>query len=719
LLAGLDEVQPAQVLIEGPADASALLPMLADPAMVPPVALLAYAVDDPTSASFWPFAAFSPEYQAARWAVAHGAALRFIDLPAGWRLGREDGPKPPDRSALERDPLGALAEAAGYEDGESFWRDVIEENPAPGPIFAAVADAMTALREAAPAPDGEEAAREAHMRLEIAQALKTAPGPVAVVCGAWHVPALRAKHTASADRALLAGAPKTKIAATWAPWTSPRLALASGYGAGVTAPGWCAHLWSSPEGEAAVRWLARLAAALRAQGHMVSTASVIEAQRLAVTLAALRDRPAPGFEELREAAIACLCGGEAALWSSVAQTLLLGHAVGAIPDNVPHAPLLADLQREQKRLRLKPEALERELALDLRSESGLDRSTLLHRLALLGVNWGKLTDAGRSRGTFRERWVLRWEPEFAIQLVENLIHGATIAQAATGRMAAALDAATALQTLAGLVQAALTAQLPAAADKGIALLEARAATTSDCGELLASLPPMANVLRYGTARQTETAQLSALFSRILVQAALALPYAARGLDEAAAAGLRAALLTANGAVLLAEPDADAATTWRSALHRVMDDPQSARLLAGVAAKLLYEAEAITPQQAAALLARMLSPGCPVADAAAFFAGFFEGGGARLIYDEALRGGVDAWLRGLPEDDFIAHLPLFRRIFADLDRMYRKRLLDALFGRAATALPGLRLVPDAAARWPAHFARLADILIRTPASGDNP
>ena len=347
---------------------------------------------------------------------------------------------------LERDPIGVLASAGGYEDGESWWRDVIEENPEPGPVFAAISDAMTALREAAPPVAGREAAREAHMRLEIARAAKDTDGAIAVVCGAWHAPALQQKISATADRALLKGAPKQKIAATWAPWTSPRLAFASGYGAGVAAPGWCLHLWDRPRAEIITSWLARIAAALREDGHLVSTASLIEAERLAVSLAAMRDRPAPGFEELREAAIACLCFGEALVWDTVARRLLIGAEVGSIPDNVPLAPLLEDLQREQKRVRLKPEALDRELAVDLRSDSGLDRSTLLHRLALLGVPWGRLADAGRSRGTFRERWVLRWEPEFAVQLVQNLVYGPTIAQAASGRMRAELSQATELKS---------------------------------------------------------------------------------------------------------------------------------------------------------------------------------------------------------------------------------------------------------------------------------
>src|SRR5262249_30579716 len=155
----------------------------------------------------------------------------------------------------------------------------------------------------------------------------------------------------------------------------------------------------TPRNEAATRWLMRIATALREEDHLVSTASLIEAERLASALAALRGRPAPGFEELRDAAIACLCFAEQLLWQTISRGLLLGAAVGAIPDNVPLAPLLEDLQREQKRVRLKPEALERELALDLRSDAGLDRSTLLHRLSMLGAPWGKLADAGKSRGT--------------------------------------------------------------------------------------------------------------------------------------------------------------------------------------------------------------------------------------------------------------------------------------------------------------------------------
>ncbi|MBL8536262.1 MAG: hypothetical protein JNM59_02530 [Hyphomonadaceae bacterium] len=737
LVEALDEMRPAAVLIEGPSDASDLLPMLSDPAMQPPVALLAFAADDPARASFWPFATYSPEYQAARWAVRNGARLRFIDLPASSRLAppeqpgtpttegeKEPGSVAPDAPhaqdatpaapTLEQDPIGALAAAGGYEDGESWWRDVVEENPEPGPIFAAIADAMTALREAAAPPEGFEAAREAHMRLEIAKAAKETEGAIAVVCGAWHVPALQAKLSATADRALLKGAPKQKIAATWAPWTSPRLAVASGYGAGVVAPGWCQHLWDAPRSEAATRWLARIAVALRERDHLVSTASLIEAERLAFALAALRGRPAPGFEELRDAAVSCLCFGETIVWHTIAPLLLVGNEVGAIPDDVPLAPLLEDLQREQKRVRLKPEALERELAVDLRSGSGLDRSTLLHRLNLLGVPWGKLTDAGRSRGTFRERWVLRWEPEFAVALVENLVYGPTIAQAAAGRVSARFKDAANLQALAELVFQSLTAQLPAAVETGIDLIEKRAGQTSDCAELLSSLPALADALRYGQAREVDARQLDALVKRILIEGALTLPYAARNLDTDAAAAMRNVMTGANNSVALIELAEDERATWRGALRAIIDDRQAAPLVAGAAARLLYVAEDLLPDGAARLLSRALSPGRPVTDAAGFFEGFFEGAGETLIHDQSLREALDQWVQSLDGETFTAHLPLFRRAFSNLDRMQRRRLLDALFGRASAGLQGRTLAANAEEIWPAHFERIVGILKARPA-----
>jgi Family of unknown function (DUF5682) len=746
LIKALDELRPVAVLIEGPADASGLLPMLADPAMKPPVALLCYPEDDPAATSFWPFAEFSPEYQAALWAVRNKAALRFIDLPSTERLsalpiprsaaadepgeGGDATASPPDTPEEQhlaedvvaepphmRDPIGTLARAAGYEDGESWWSDVIEQNPAPGPIFAAVADAMAALREGETGLPGREAKREAHMRLAVAAAEKEFDGPIAVVCGAWHVPALKASVARKDDQALLKGMSRKKSATTWAPWTSPRLAFGLGYGAGVAAPGWSKHLWQMRgRTDAATVWLARIAGVLRGKGHLVSTASLIEAERLAFALAAIRERPKTGFEELRDAAVAALFNGDPILWQLIEAELLLGNDVGEIPADVPLAPLIEDLQRCQKEARLKPEALERELAVDLRSESGHYRSTLLHRLNVLDVPWGTLTDAGRSRGTFRERWVLTWEPEYAVRLVENLIYGPTIAKAANGRLIDMLGQAPSLDALAKLVQSAITANLDEASAAGLATLEQRAALSSNCQEMLASIPPLADITRYGEARRSDIARLAGLLERLTVEAAIALPHAARDLDADAAAALVAALRAANAGIELVEAGETVVEAWQKGLAEVLDSQRSTPLVAGCVAHLLYEAEALKAEEAAVLLERRLSPGTPVLDAAGFFEGFFSGAGQRLIYDEPLRSAVDGWLKSLDEETFVAHLPLLRRVFSSLDSMERRRLIEAVLGRAGRLPATLVLAPDSGEGWRRHLAALRPLLTGTPSHG---
>jgi Family of unknown function (DUF5682) len=701
LVQALDRLQPRQVLIEGPSDLSDLMPSLVHPLARPPLALLAYAEDDPARASFWPFETYSPEYQAIRWAVTHGAGLQFIDLPSTAILARD----PAATQAPRADPIADLATAAGHADPESWWNDLFEVEGAEPDVFAAVAAAMAALREGQPTT-GDDIPREAQMRLAIAEAAK-GDGPIAVVCGAWHVPALTAPHPKAADREALKGLPRVKTRATWVPWTTRRLSRYSGYGAGVPAPGWYRHLWDQGAGQGAqVRWVARIGAALREAGHLVSTASLIEVQRLAVSLAALRDRPAPGFEELREAAVACLMGGTPELWSLIEAELLLGADVGTIPPDLPLAPLLDDLERQQRATRLKPEALARELLIDLRSDAGMARSTLLHRLAILGVPWGRPTDAGRSRGTFREKWVLAWEPELAVALVDNLVWGPTIEAAASALLVDGMAKAATLAALADTVEQALTADLPKAAEAGIVLLDTLVAQTDDATALLSALPSLVDTLRYGTARDLDRAPLAALAERVTAQAAVALPYAGRNLDAATAAALAQAVVAAHRAVLLAEFPQPVHEAWISALATLSAAAQTARQLAGCATRLLYEVAQISPGDVADRIGLALSLGTPVAEAAAYFEGFFAGASQRLIHDAALCAAVDGWMQGLDEDDFVAALPLFRRVFSDLARTERQMLMQA-------ALSGPRPAPATAdadnPAWEAHLATLTRIL----------
>ncbi len=270
---------------------------------------------------------------------------------------------------------------------------MVEHVPGPA-IFAALAEAIGILRAQAGEPDPRDAVREAYMRKVLRKTIKDGYQRIAVVCGAWHVPALQDLPSAAADDRLLRGLPKVKATLTWVPWTYGRLSYASGYGAGIRSPGWYDHLFSSP-GQPIERWLARAAAVLRADGIAVSSAHVIESVRLADALAALRGRPLAGLEEVTEAARAVLCEGSELRSELIQRRLVVGERLGTVPAATPMVPLQQDLHDQQRRLRLRPEAAPREVDLDLRKPNDLARSHLLHRLALLGVAWGRTQRGGR------------------------------------------------------------------------------------------------------------------------------------------------------------------------------------------------------------------------------------------------------------------------------------------------------------------------------------
>ena len=119
---------------------------------------------------------------------------------------------------------------------------MVEQRLDSSDLFEALLEAMSALREVAAPLVGfdarYEALREAHMRKTIREAEKAGYERIAVVCGAWHAPALATMPPAKDDNALLKGLKKVKTKATWVPWTHGRLARMSGYGAGIDSPGW-------------------------------------------------------------------------------------------------------------------------------------------------------------------------------------------------------------------------------------------------------------------------------------------------------------------------------------------------------------------------------------------------------------------------------------------------------------------------------------------------
>ncbi|ROQ33900.1 hypothetical protein EDD98_2932 [Streptomyces sp. PanSC19] len=711
--AALEAARPAAVLVEGPAEADALVTLAADPDMRPPVALLAHAVDDPGQAAFWPMAEFSPEWVAIRWALDHGAAVRFVDLPAAHTLAaadptwRDEGDGEEEVGGDPRiDPVAELAGAAGYEDAERWWEDVVELRGGGDPAapFEALAEAMGALRETyGHGGHPRDLVREAHMRLQLRAARKEFGDSVAVVCGAWHVPALTRGTTVAADKALLKGLPRVKAELTWVPWTHRRLARRSGYGAGIDAPGWYGHLFAAPD-RPVERWMTKVAGLLRAEDHPVSSAHVIEAVRLAETLAALRGRPRPGLDETTDAVRAVLCEGSDVPLALVRDRLVVGDVLGEVPAGAPAVPLQRDLDRRRRALRLKPEAQERELGLDLRKETDGERSRLLHRLRLLGVHWGEPAAGRAGTGTFRETWRLRWEPELHVRVAEAGVWGTTVEAAATARAEARALAATALGDITALAEQCLLAGLTDALPVVMRALADRAALDTDVAHLAQALPALARALRYGDVRGTGTAALGEVAAGIAERICVGLPPACAGLDTDAAAQMRDRLDAVHTAIGLLPDRPDLVDRWAGVLRRLADRDRTPGVLRGRAARLLLDEGRLADGEAAPLMSRALSPGTPPADAAAWIDGFVggaSGGGLLLVHDERLLGLVDAWLTSVPAEAFTDVLPLLRRTFSGYEQGVRRTLGELVArgpraggpGPSAPGVPGFAPDPD--------------------------
>ncbi|WP_067571228.1 DUF5682 family protein [Nocardia acidivorans] len=674
----LEKFSPDAILIEGPADADPLLGFLAAEGMEPPVALLGYHPDEPAKAALWPFAVFSPEWQAMRYGAENTVPVGFFDLPAAMTLALTD--EPGDRS----DPLAELAEAGGYDDAERWW-DAIVESSSDAEIFEAVNEAMAALRETA-VIDEHTLRREAYMRQVMRKSLKDGAQRLAVVCGAWHGPALSGKlGPATADARILKGLPRGKAMLTWVPWTHSRLSSASGYGAGITSPGWYHHLFTQTE-QPIVRWLTRVAGMLRTHDLPVSSAHIIESVRLAETLATLRGRPLAGLSEVTEATRAVLCDGDETMLRLVSSEMVVGEALGAVPDGTPTVPLEADLRAQIRTLRLKQQALERTVDLDLRTDRDMAKSHLLHRLRLLGIGWGQLTDGQvRNTGTFRETWTLRWRPELSIAIIEAARWGTTLRTAAEAKV---LDTAANPDVTVGQVSAALEAALLAdlggATDGLIARLESVAALDHDVTHLMAALPGLLRTLRYGDVRGTDSDALTRVADGLLVRACAGLPSAVTGLDGDGAAELRS-LIDAVHLALSARENAWATATWLAALQTLADRTDINGTLVGRAVRLLCDAEIIDAAESARRLSAALSVGHTAAEKAAWIDGFLGGRGLLLVHDRNLLGLIDAWLCGLDEDQFVATLPLLRRTFGAFESGERQAIAQSVRNGAPTTV----------------------------------
>lgn len=702
----LDRAKPALVLVEGPSDLNGEMHWLSHPGTKFPAAILSYTSEAPVRTILYPFAVYSPEVQAILWAAEHQVPCRFMDLPSDVFLAMErpvyaenqhdndseDDSRPDeDYGLLSTESVYKKLETLTGEDHDTFWERRFEQLT---DGYDEAAEVFGRELRAASADSRRRTAemlvREAFMRRTIEAAIKdgTPAERIFCVCGAFHVEGLQNGPIMTDEEE--AKLPRTAASATLMPYSYYRLSSRSGYGAGNKAPEYFHLLWEALNGSGAADapylYLTRLADAHRKAGNIVSSAEVIEAVRLAKTLAAIRGSKIPCLADLRDAAVTSMGHGHFSELASAAAQTEIGTRIGALPDGASHTSIQEDFYRQMKVLRLDKyrTPVAQRLDLDLREKltvrseeaalGDLRRSFFLHRLRILGVHFASLLPSKQQSANWGEYWELRWTPECEIEVVESSLLGDTVEGAAAFALKERADNAGDIAAAAAIFHDAFLAGMPAAAAHALSVLQGLSVDAAALSQVAAAAEQLSASVRYGDLRRFDPAPILPLLEQLYLRACLTMADACV-CDTAAAAAVTEAMGRIN--TLQLNHDFLDGGRWTALLQDISDRDDLNTRCSGYATSILLERGEMDEELLAREVARRLSPGVP----ADLGAGWFEGLAARNRY--ALIARLSLWrqlsdyLDGLDDLTFRRALVFLRRAFADFSPSEKNDIAENL------------------------------------------
>lgn len=481
------EVQPVGVLVEGPEDATDLLPWVVHEDTWAPLTIFStyvdkknvYGLNGVLSPSpevparfrgWWPMTSWSPEFVALKEGHAVGAQLRLIDIPLHGHIPLHHVPRQqPNR--VVRDELLArglyvesLMKAQRRRSFEEFWSATFEADLWDASVEDYRRRVMTFALCAREAQDQEHLLeaegtlmREAHMRHHVDAFLKEVPeGPVVVVTGAFHSVALphtkKQKAKLKKDRNL-----ETSLTA------HSFKALANLYG-DTHLPAYHQRIWEQlqagsqePYNAAALQLLIEVMRRARDGGEGVSTADSVGAYKVARNLATLRGNRQVTLDDLYDAVQMGYVKGDVRVRGgeikAAMREVLTGVKLGRVTSEAGQAPLVRDYYEACREHRLDITGVKKEIRCDIhKQEKHQLKSAFLHQCNYLkipmferleeGYSWqggaaaahykGPDLSSGENLHLITETWGMRWREEVDERLLELSDRGASVSQAAAG-----------------------------------------------------------------------------------------------------------------------------------------------------------------------------------------------------------------------------------------------------------------------------------------------
>lgn len=697
----LDQVQPDVVLIEGPSDLTDQMQWLYHKGTELPAAILAYTQKAPVHTILYPFAVYSPEYQAILWAHEHKVPCRFMDLPSDVFLAlheleeaAEDADEQEEQDETPDEEQGRTTEQVYRElelilgeSHDTFWERNFEQLE--HDYEQAAAAFGNELRQSATDSVkriAENQIREAYMKRMIVQA--EPEGQVFCVCGAFHVSGLQScdPMTDAEEKRL----PRVASSTTLMPYSYYRLSQRSGYGAGNQAPAYFELLWQAilqgDLNQTTYQYLTRLAGEQRRQGQMTSAAEVIEAARLAQTLAHMRGGQYPTLQDLRDAAVTCMGHGNFAEISVSTASVEIGTKIGALPEGVSRTSIQDDFYRQLKDLHLdkyrtvQAQQLDLDLRENLRVKSeksaflDLNRSFFLHRLRVLDIHFAEPVQSRQTSANWGEYWMLCWVPETEIELVESALLGETVEGAAAFALKERADKSGTISEAAAVFQDAFLCGMPGAASHALTALQRLSVDTAAIEEVSKTAVNLSTVIRYGDLRKFPPAPLLPLLSQLYLRACLTLEEACN-CDDAASTQVMDSIERMNQVERNHEFLEE--SRWVDVLTAISDRDDLNTKCSGFAMATLIERGLVSEKDLGVQVSRRLSKGVPADLAAGWFEGLAKKNRYSLIMRLSLWRELDNYLSDLDETEFKRALVFLRRAFADFNANEKSDIAENL------------------------------------------
>ncbi|OZI12886.1 hypothetical protein CEW92_04355 [Bacillaceae bacterium SAS-127] len=463
----IETYRPEVILIEGPTNANELLPYLVHENNQAPFAVY-YSYADQAAlldeekgkyTCYYPFLDYSPELVALRQAHKFGIKAKFIDLPYEQILlnsERGKGIHEKDRKKNYNDDylldrsrfIQSLCRKENCRSFNELWEKLYEVDGLyqSTEVFVKNMLAYCYLSRHDYTEDMLKAegclAREQFMAQEIQQALNQYER-ILVVTGGFHTSGLIEWQSKSLPKLSL---PKVKGKDTGTylmAYTYKECHQLNGYASGMPYPSYYQTVWKNilkrtkQPLEASVQYhIAKFGKRLREKEDGVSTADSIEAMRMAIGLAGLRDKLECSLYELVDGVKSAFTKNEHSRLLQTLDQLLVGDQVGLIKETLHMPPIVNDFYSICKKYKLPIQTVQKqEKVLDLlKTKSHREISRFFHAMEYLntdfcvkkkGPNYVERIDTN----LVRETWEYRWNPNVETELIQHSVYGGTINEA--------------------------------------------------------------------------------------------------------------------------------------------------------------------------------------------------------------------------------------------------------------------------------------------------